>query len=105
MTHVDDLVPKLNLVQQSDLTHILSLTPYRRRVAVMLAYVDLYEEDWCNMAGLSAKSVRDWLRGTHKMPFGAAYRLARVIGVDPEQLFTALLHVGLEEPNGIQWRR
>jgi hypothetical protein len=90
--HVDELQPKLNPVEQADLAQILSMTPYRRRVAVMLAFAEMSQAGWSAAAGLEERAVARWLRGDYRMPLGAALRLARVIGVDPIQVFAVFLN-------------
>lgn len=89
--HVDDLQPMLNVVQRHDLAQVLELTVAARRVAVAMAWIGLEYDRWSIESGLEPMSVGRWLRGHHRMPLGAAVRLARVVGVDPILLFAALL--------------
>jgi len=91
--HVDDLTPKLNECRQRDLMTILDLTPPRYRVSVALAFAGWSQEDWATEAGICRKSISLWMRCKNRMPLGAAYRLARVMGADPFQLFQQQLEM------------
>jgi hypothetical protein len=85
---VDDLQPMLNPVHQKDLAHILWITPEHRRVDVALAFMGLTHRRWAEEAGVTDyNSLLRWLRKEHRLPLGAAFRLARVIGVEVDLLF------------------
>lgn len=85
----DDIVIALNPVVSADLEQILTLTAARRRPSVAMAFSDLTVPQWSLYAGLDDRSVCRWLvaRDT-RLPFGAALRLARVMGeIDLRILF------------------
>lgn len=86
--HVDDIVPLTNPSQQMDLARMLFYTPKRRKPYVALAYLDLPFVRWTAEAGFTRVTVYDWIAGRHQMPLGAALRLARVLGLSVEELFT-----------------
>lgn len=88
--HVDDLPCLFNPVQVADLTTVLEHTPARRRVAVTLAFAELTRQEWCDLAGitLSLEAVGHWLRHRSDLPFGAACRLAAVLGQPVKLLFS-----------------
>ncbi len=85
--HVDELIPKLNACRQRDLATILELTPARLRMAVALAFADWNMDEWALEAGINKNTIWRWKGGANRIPLGAAYRLARVLGADPLQLF------------------
>lgn len=85
--HVEDLVSVLNPVRASDLSAILRLCPARVRPEVAMAFAELDRQHWCHLAGLEPVSLMRWLRGESRLPYGAALRLAHVLGVSAEQLF------------------
>lgn len=88
---VDDLVSTLNPVQERDLAYILDCTPERRRVAVALAWVEWSIPQWAEAAGIEHVTLHRWLTKQNRVPLGGAVRLARVLGVDPLQLFAGWL--------------
>lgn len=90
-TPVDDLRPILNPTQQADLGMVLRVTLCARRVDVTLAWAGLTQDRWAAESGTSRHNLCRWLAGENKIPFGAAVRLARVIGVDPVLLFEAYI--------------
>lgn len=84
---LEDIHCLLNPVLQADLRTILELTPYDRRLDVTKAFCRLTDSDWAARTGMSLKNVSRWFNGRNKLPFGAAYRLAQVVGVEPTLLF------------------
>jgi len=109
--HVDALIPKLNECRQRSLVRIFEETPPRLRISMALAFCEWTYEEWSNEAGITPKTVCQWVRGLNRIPFGAAIRLARVIGADPMQLFqyqleqdasSPKLHTKLGRPPGVK---
>lgn len=93
LVHVDDLPCVLNVVQAQDLSTILELTPASRRVAVALAFSGLTPESWSRAAGMDRVQVHRWVRvrrHRYRLPYGAALRLATVLGQSADVLFKAL---------------
>ena len=88
---VDDLLPILNQTRSSDLALVLELTPPRFRPPVAMAFADLTLSRWAEEAGLEEITVGRWLRSLNRIPFGAALRLAKVLGVEADLLFRALV--------------
>lgn len=83
----DQIQPMLNPVQTNDLLFVLGVTSPDRRVEVALAFAGLTVLRWSEAAGLGPVQVGRWLDRQHRMPLGAAFRLAKAIGVDAEILF------------------
>jgi transcriptional regulator with XRE-family HTH domain len=96
MLAFDDLRPLLNPVQCADLAVVLEVTKADRRIAVLLAFADLSQDDWARAAGLEPPTVSRWIAGQNRLPFGGALRLARIVGVDPELLFKHSLDDGCD---------
>lgn len=88
---VDAIKPVLNPVQQADLDAILRLTPAHRRMNVVMAFCGLELPEWASRSGMERHSVTRWLTHQTRMPFGAGFRLAAVIGVDTQLLFAAYI--------------
>jgi len=85
--HVDELTPKLNPCRQRDLARILDITSPRLRIPMALTFCEWTSEQWSQEAWITPKTVCQWVRGLNRIPFGAALRLAKVMGADPMQLF------------------
>jgi hypothetical protein len=85
----DDIQPVLNPCQAADLAHYLATVQPDDRVRITLAVCRLDGADWIDRAGLSASNNRAhrttmawrWMQGHLALPLGAAYRLAKVIGL------------------------
>jgi hypothetical protein len=95
-TALADLPCLLNPVQSADLTTILELTPYPRRIAVALAFVGLSRREWIGAARFprtisSMETNMSRWSASAMIPFEAAARFAHVFGVSPELLFAAQL--------------
>ncbi len=89
---LDAIQRLLNPVQSQDLQLILSLTLAERRVAVAQAFAGISLHKWALTAGVGASNAYRWLtERDHRLPFGAAYRLAYVLQVDAGQLFADYL--------------
>lgn len=84
---VDDLIPLTNPSQQMDLARMCFYCPALRRPYMVLAVLDLTQERWAAEAGLEITVARTWLACRSPMPLGAAFRLARVLGLSVEELF------------------
>lgn len=107
---LDDLTPILNPVRVAALTAILDVTPHAQRVSVMLAFCDLTRQAWMSQAGFVAsdkaaqQAILRWANGDNRMPLGVAIRLARVIGVPAELLFSEQIrrreHLPLSRKDG-----
>ncbi len=96
--HVDDLLPKLNPYRQKDLAAILDLTPPRLRITMALVFAEWTQDEWAEEAGINAVTVGRWRNGFNRIPLGAAFRLARVLGADPLQLFQEQLEHDASSP-------
>jgi transcriptional regulator with XRE-family HTH domain len=96
--HVDDLIPKLNPCRQKDLAAILDLTPPRLRIAIALTFAEWTQDEWAEEAGINSVTVGRWRNGFNRIPLGAAFRLARVLGADPLQLFQEQLEHDASSP-------
>jgi hypothetical protein len=88
----EDINCILNIVQRADLEKILELTPGRRRLDVSLSFSGIEAKDLIKQVGIydgdSPNSVwRRWFRHEHRLPLGAAVRMAKVFGVPTELLF------------------
>lgn len=77
----------LTPLRANDLRAIFSVTPPRLRPVMALAFAELSQPTWEQVAGFDHPTVWRWLTRVHRMPFGAAVRLARVSGVPAEELF------------------
>lgn len=88
---LDAIVPMLNPVRRMDLDTILRLTPAPQRVPVALAWVPITMREIGAGCGLGAKSIGDWFAHEHRMPLGGAFRIAALLGVEPQLLFEAYL--------------
>lgn len=82
-----EIQPVLNLVRANDLLFVLGVTQPERRVDVALAFAGLTIVQWSEAAGLGHVQVGRWLERQHRMPLGAAFRLAKVLGVETDVLF------------------
>jgi len=97
MPHVDDIPCALNPLQACDLKQVLLLTPEDRRFVVACAFAALEPHDIFDRAGLVSDSKhgdKQWQRWTgheHRIPLGAAFRVAKVLGVPCEVLFASRL--------------
>lgn len=91
---IDQIVSALNPCRARDLEWILRMVLSRARVPVALAFTELSHRAWATQAGFDEAYLSRWLAGKHKLPLGAAFRLAKVIGVDCELLFEH--YIGLE---------
>lgn len=85
---VDDLPIRANPVQVVDLSVILERTLADRRPAVALAFLGLDAKEWSELAGFNQSTLSRWLNRVNHLPYGAAVRLAHVLGLDPILLFT-----------------
>lgn len=83
----DEVRCVLNPVQANDLIFVLGVTQADRRVDVAMAFTGLTVAAWSEAAGLGQVQVGRWLDEKHRFPLGAAFRLAKVLGVDAEVLF------------------
>lgn len=93
---LDAIVPVLNPVRQMDLDTILRLTPAPQRVPVALAFAGMDIKGWAAAAGFQGPTVYRWVHleaeQARRIPLGAGFRLARVLGaIDVELLFEAYL--------------
>lgn len=88
---LDEIRSVLNPVQSRDLEWILERTPYTVRVPVALAFANLFQSTWAEAAGFDDRAVNRWVNGQHRIPIGAAFRLAKVLDVNCEVLFRGLL--------------
>lgn len=86
-TPVDAIQAVLSPLRAQDLRAIFSVTPPRLRPGVALAFAELVQSSWEARAGLEHVTVWRWLTREHRLPFGAAVRLARVFGVPADELF------------------
>lgn len=84
---VDDLPCLLNMVQIDSLNEALRLAPEHRRPFVLIAWLELDQARWAHEAGFEPPTLLRWLQRYNRLPFGAAVRLARVVGLDPVMLF------------------
>lgn len=89
----DEIVCLCNVSQVADLTNVLAVTLPERRLSVAMAWVNVREQiDLIRRTGTHSTdnalvvSWGRWLNRQHRMPLGAACRLARVFGVSPELL-------------------
>ena len=92
----DDIKCVLNPVHVSDLKQILSMTPVNRRFSVALSFANITPETLAMQAGLYNhenmklnNTWRRWLRHECKIPLGAAFRFAKVLGISVELLFSS----------------
>lgn len=83
----DEIRCALNPTQANDLVFVLGVTRADRRIDVALAFSGLSVADWSGAAGLGNVQVGRWIGEQHRFPLGAAFRLAKVLGVDAEILF------------------
>lgn len=81
----------LSPYDQRALERAVAEAPLGRRVDVALAWSGLDAEEWATAADLEYRSVHRWIRKHTRLPFGAAYRLAAVMGVPAETLFAGYL--------------
>jgi len=86
-THIDDLPMIVNPVQSADLSRVLEVVPEHRRPDVVLAYLNITEEQWAIAAGMNYINVWRWLHDQTRFPFGSALRLAKVVGVPADLVF------------------
>jgi hypothetical protein len=103
--HIDDIEPVLNPALAADLEQVLRLTPYARRVDVALAFANVKSAILADLSGMDRVSVFRWLERRNKMPFGAACRLSKVLGVDAMTLFWYYmddLGAGPNQDGGVQ---
>ncbi len=88
---IDELCPMLDPRACAKLIMVLDLTPPERRVAVALAYANITMVAWAREAGMPGSTVWRWVSATGdkrmRMPLGAAFRLAKLLGVEPGILF------------------
>lgn len=89
ITSVDDLLPILNPVQIIALDTILRLTLEERRVFVALAFCGWTITDWAGHGGFDAPSLNRWIYRGNRLPWGAAFRLSRVMGQSADLLFAS----------------
>lgn len=85
--HVDEIPAVLNPSRAADLEWILRMTPERLRPDVACAFADLSASQWTDLADIDYDVARHWLARRARLPLGAAFRMARVIGVSVELLF------------------
>lgn len=87
----------LNPVQSHDLKEILLLTSASRRLNVSLAFSGLTERELITKSGI--RGITDgtnslwkrWMRKDIKLPLGAAFRIAKVLGTPAEILFESFM--------------
>lgn len=84
---VDDIIPILNPSSLLDLEDYLLRCPPRVRVEIAKARAELTTAEWARRAGVDDSAIFHWMTKARKLPLGAAFRLARIIGVDPQILF------------------
>lgn len=96
-TPIDDLPVVLNPAIQNDLRVVLSYTQPERRWKVMLAFLGFDQQDVAQASGITERSLSGWFaqRGPTRakyhtrLPLGAAFRIAKVLGQEVDLLFAA----------------
>ena len=89
----DDIICLLNPVAACDLKQILMMTPLDRRLEVSLSFANVDVKYLFITAGLYESqhdaTWKRWLSHKSKLPLGAAFRLAKALGVPAEILFAS----------------
>lgn len=86
-THIDDLKSIIDPSKARDILLAFEFTPPDLRPELVLLLGRLTQTQWAEAAGVGGVNLHRWLTRKFHLPLGAAFRLAKVVGLPAEELF------------------